>query len=123
WDRAAAVQELDRALEGGGETSPALVAADEAMTRRGLRPAFAKAYGEALAELDPESLDAGVRGRLVELLLLGDEYEAAAEAAGEAPDERTRLLLALAETGAPGRLRIETAGPLIRAALEGLRAS
>lgn len=93
------------------------------MTRRGLRPAFAEAYADALRELDPEALTPPARQRLVEILLLGGEYEAAAEAAGDAPDERTRLLLALAETGAPGRLQTESAGPLIHAALEGLRAS
>lgn len=121
WDRAEAVQTLDRALAGEGDIGTALVAADEAMTRRGLRPAFAKVYRDALAEVDAVALDAGVRGRLVELLLLGGAYVAAAEAAGDDTDERTRLLLALAETGAPGRIRAEDAGPLAQAAFEGLR--
>lgn len=100
WDRAAAVQALDAALAAPEPrpevVGPALVAADRALSERGLRVAFAGSYADALAALDPAGLGADVRARLVRLLLLGDRPDAAAVAAGPEPDTATATRLALA---------------------------
>lgn len=103
WDRAAAIQALDAALAAPDPRpeaiGTALVAADRAMAERGLRVAFASSYAAALAALDPAPLGAEARARLVRLLLLGDRPEAAAAAAGPAPDAGTATRLALAGAG------------------------
>jgi hypothetical protein len=99
WDRAAAVQALDAALEAGGEVGEALVAADAALAERGLRVAFAGAYSEALRSVDAQALDTVARRSLVELLLLAGEKRAAARAAGRGPDGDLVLLFTLAGVG------------------------
>lgn len=121
WDRAKAVQALDEAIEDGGPVSVALLEADAALTRRGLRPALATVYSKALAAIEPTDLEEEARRALFELLLLAGEYDAAAKAAGSrGPDEATLLALA-GKTRRP--LRLATLEPLPRAALDGLRAS
>jgi hypothetical protein len=121
WDRAAAVQKLDMALATGDAAAigPALAEADRRLSERGLRVVFARAYAEPLAALDPAGLDTETRGRLFELLLLAEAYQAAGLAAGLEPDRRTRVLLALAglpQAGDPA----EGAEPRERAALAGM---
>jgi hypothetical protein len=121
WDRAAAVQTLDTALAAGDAAAiaAALAEADRRLAERGLRVVFARTYAEPLAAFDPASLDAGTRGRLFELLLLAESYQAAGLAAGLDPDRRTRVLLALAglpQAGDPA----EGAEPRERAALAGM---
>jgi hypothetical protein len=120
WDRARAVQALDAALEADADVGPALVAADAALTGRGLRVSLAETYGDRLVALAPASLDAGQRRVLAELLLLAGEHAAAARAAGLAPDGRLALALALA-----GEREAPAAGPGDRAgaALAGLAAT
>jgi hypothetical protein len=104
WDRAAAVQALDAALEAGEGIGPALLGADAALAERGLRVAFARAYGGALKTIDPAALDAEARRTAVELLLLAGEPRAAARAAGRGRDDTLALLLALARADAVERL-------------------
>ena len=121
WDRAAAVQALDAALAAGDKSAipAALAEADRTLAERGLRVIFARAYAEALAGLDAADLDAATRGRVFELLLLAEAYEAASPAAGLEPDRRTRVLLALAglpQAGDPA----EGAEPREGAALAGM---
>lgn len=79
WERAAAMQELDAALEGSdtGALSAALMHAWEVMGNAGLRPVLADIYADALADRSP----AGEAGRIAfEIGLLSDRYRAAAEA-------------------------------------------
>jgi len=95
WDRAQAVQALDAALAAGAGVGPALVAADAALTARGLRVALAEGYGARLATLDPATLDADARLALAELLLLAGDGAAAGRAAAPA-DARLASLLAIA---------------------------
>jgi hypothetical protein len=104
WDRAAAVQALDAALEAGEGIGPALLGADAALAERGLRVAFARAYGGALKTIDPAALDAEARRTAAELLLLAGEPRAAARAAGRGRDDTLALLLALARAEAVERL-------------------
>ncbi len=121
WDRAKAVQALDAALDKGGAaaTGPALLAADAALSARGLRVALAQAYAGRLAELNPEALSEAARGALVELLLLAGSPDAARDAAGPAPAPRLAALFAIAGVGDPPR---GTDGDLAAAALAGLTA-
>jgi hypothetical protein len=117
WDRAEAVQTLDAALAGDGDAGDALLAADAALTARGLRVALAEDYAERLAALEPESLGSDARRALVDLLLLARQPDAAARAAGPDPDPRTAGLLAVAGHG-----DAVAEGDLMAAALAGLSA-
>jgi hypothetical protein len=126
WERAAAVQDVDAALADGDTVAigPALVAADVALTARGLRTALAEEYGAALAGLDAGALTEEAQAPLIELLLLAGETDAAAAAAGPEPTARHRVLLALAGAGGASLGEAaETAGSdHERAALDGLQA-
>jgi hypothetical protein len=115
WDRAQAVQALDTALAGDGDPGAALLAADAALTPRGLRVALAEDYAGRLVALDPGPLAPEARQTLVELLLLGREPEAAARAAGPEPDAAVAGLLAIAGVGSA-----QGDGALMAAALDGL---
>ena len=103
WDRAQAVQALDAALRQSyaDKVGKALIAADDALSARGLRPALAEDYAQALRPLRPESLPEPARARLAELLLLGGETEAGAAAAATLDDPRLAALVDLAKGGAP----------------------
>lgn len=122
WDRAAAVQALDAALDAdAGETrdvAPALAAADAALEARGLRVALAHAYADRLATLDAAGWTADDRTRLAELLLLGGR----ADAAAKVPDAGEGVAVALAlATGAVDDMP-EPPDELARFALAGLTA-
>lgn len=120
WDRAAAVQALDKALATGSvDPGAALVAADAALSPRGLRVALAAAMAPQLLALDPTTLAPDVRATLFELLLLADDQAAAARAAGQEPDGRTIALLAIASEApaAPVSTALE---PALAGALAGL---
>lgn len=121
WDRAAAVQALDKAVATGEGIGEALLGADVVLAERGLRVALAREYGGALKEVDPAALDGEARRALVELLLLAGDERAAARAAGRGADEAVSLLFALVGTGMPERLPEATgADPRLVAALEAL---
>ena len=76
WDRAEAIQRLDRAIgEDAGAVAETLPAAWEAMVTAGTEVAFGAEYGETLAAVP---LD-GTAGRIAYLAgLLGPAYEAVA---------------------------------------------
>lgn len=120
WERASAVQALDAALAADPvdpETlAAALKTADTLMADRGLDVALAREYSGALAAQEAGRLDPAARAVLVRLLLRAGEIDAAAEAAGDAPDAGTVTLLAVAGQGD----LVATAGDLERAALAGL---
>lgn len=119
WDRAAAVQALDAALaaDDPGARAAALRTADEALSARGLRVAFAREYLGPLSRLDPATLPAEARLRLGELLLLAGAVDAARHAAGPEADPRFAALLAVAGAGtAPA----PAGDDLLSAALAGL---
>ena len=96
-----------------------LLAADAALSARGLRVAFARDYGGRLARLDPAALSDEARTALAELLLLAGAPDAARRAAGPAPDARFAALLAVAGAGQPPAV---VEGELLNAALAGLAA-
>ena len=103
WDRAAAVQALDAALDAGtgdDDVGPALVAADAALAARGLRVPLARSYGARLAPLDAAALPPAARPVLFELLLLAGAVPAATRIADLAADSRQTALLAIADPGA-----------------------
>jgi hypothetical protein len=121
WDRALAVQALDAGLEGDDPQALGglLLAADAALSARGLRVAFARDYGGRLAQVDPAALSEEARTALAELLLLAGAPDAARRAAGPAPDARFAALLAIAGAGQPPAV---VEGELLNAALAGLAA-
>lgn len=118
WDRAEAVQRLDASLDSvePEAVAEALIAADDALSARGLRVALARVYAERLAALDPGKLAEPARRRLFELLLLGGATEAAGRAAGSEPEAARLLAVAGAGTAPP----LEEASDRMRAAIEGL---
>jgi hypothetical protein len=119
WDRAQAVQALDAALAKDTGIGPALVAADAALTARGLRVALAEGYGARLRSLDATALDPGALRVLVELLLLAGEGAAAGRAAAPADAELAALLAIAGEPAMPSR----TSDDRTAAALAGLNAA
>jgi hypothetical protein len=102
WDRAAAVQALDAALDEGDpkRISRRLAAADEALSGRGLRVALARHYALRLSVLEPEDFGRQARERIFELLVLGGEQRRAAAFAPRRPDARQAAVLELV-AGAP----------------------
>ena len=123
WGRAAAVQALDAGLDaalGSGDPQalgPLILAADAALSERGLRVALAREYAGRLAALDPALLPADARPAVAELLLLAGASDAARHAAGPAPGPRFAALLAIAGAG-PAPASVD--GDLLAAALAGL---
>ena len=115
-----ALQALDAALAAGDPAGvgPALLAADAALTARGLRVALADAYGAPLATLDPASLSPEARSAAAELLLLSGAPDAARHMANPG-DAGFAALLAIAGAGPVPEA---TADPLASAALAGLTA-
>ncbi len=97
WERVAAVQALDRALERGQPraVARALAPAWREMRASGLGPAFAALYAPRIAPLDLAGPEAALAHRIT---LLGPDYEAAALAPPEGADP---LALALARGVAP----------------------
>jgi hypothetical protein len=97
WDRAAAIQALDQALDTGSPERivQALAAADEALSARGLRVAFARIYASNLAELNPGVFASDTRSRIFELVVLGGEGEKAEPFAARQPRDRHVAILAL----------------------------
>ena len=120
WDRARAVQALDDALAAGDPAGAgtALLAADAALTARGLRVALAEAYGGQLAALDAAALTPEARRAAAELLLLAKAPDAARHTA-DPGDAGFAALLAIAGAGAAPEA---VADPLTAAALAGLAA-
>jgi hypothetical protein len=121
WDRALAVQALDAGLEARDPQAlgPLILAADAALSARGLRVALARDYAGRLSRLDPATLPADARPALAELLLLAGAIDAARHAAGPAPEPRFAALFAIAGTGQPPAA---VEGELLAAALAGLTA-
>ena len=103
WDRARAVQALDAALDAGdpATTAEAILTADAALADRGVRVAFAEAYGDRLARLDPAFLPQAARAAVAELLLLAGAPDAARHARGADGDQRFAALLAIGGAGTP----------------------
>ncbi|WP_424928199.1 hypothetical protein [Amaricoccus tamworthensis] len=77
WDRVAATQDLDAALADSDQADlpDAILAADEVFTERGLRSAFAYAYGPQLSEIDRQSLPQDAQFAVLDLLLLAGETD------------------------------------------------
>ncbi|TPE53683.1 hypothetical protein [Amaricoccus solimangrovi] len=125
WDRARAIQAFDAALaKGYAETVGAtLVAADDAMSARGLRVGLAKGYAESLRVLNPAVLSETARARLAELLILAGETEAADAVARTLGNGQLTALVAVAAGGAPEAVPEDPApSERFRAALAGLGA-
>jgi hypothetical protein len=101
WDRAAAVQALDAALDAGSSARivQALAAADEALGARGQRVAFARFYAPRLGELNPGDFASDTRSRLFELLVLGDEGEKAEKFLVRTTRDRHAAVMALLDAG------------------------
>jgi hypothetical protein len=114
------VQALDAALAADpadpAALAKALQAADALMAERGLDVALAREYAEALATQDMRLLGPAPRGVAVRLLLRAGDWQAAAAAAGDAPEPGVVTLLAVAGHGT----MVATGGDLERAALAGL---
>jgi hypothetical protein len=123
WERAASVQALDAALEAGDPEAvgPALVAADAALAARGLRPALAGSYVEALAGIEAGTLDARARTSLFEVLLLAGAPEAVLAAPARERAPREAALLAIAGFAAPAWGSPPPDDPVLAAAVAGLR--
>ncbi|PZQ47946.1 MAG: hypothetical protein DI556_15730 [Rhodovulum sulfidophilum] len=123
WDRARAVQDLDAALAAGYATkvATALVAADDALSARGLRVALAESYADALRVINPAVLPGPARERLAELLLLTDT-PGAARGVAEGLDPRLGALVDLAEGRAPepGAAPVSRVSDRARAVVAGL---
>lgn len=111
WDRAAAVQDLDAALAGGDPATIAteLAEADSRITAAGLRTAFAQGIAAELAGLPAETLPPGARARILDLLLLAGETEAAAEFVPPEPTPNQTVALEILDLGPPSDPRAETA--------------
>lgn len=94
WDRAAAIQTLDRALQAGdeAEVAEALGPAWAAMGEVGLEVPFARLYGEPLLEV---GLGDGAGALVQRIALLSPAYEAAARAR-EPGNARERVWRAVA---------------------------
>ncbi len=98
WDRAAAVQALDRALAIGAppRIAPALATAEAAFDAADLRPALAAGFARQLVALPAADYPAAARARIGELLLLAGEHGGAAAGLPGGPDATSRFLAALA---------------------------
>ena len=99
WERASAVQALDRALASrdGAEIAEALSEADEVFSNHGLRVALAKAYAARLANVPRAGFpDDNIR-KPFELLLLAGELDAAERWQSASPSAQAKLLFALAD--------------------------
>lgn len=123
WDRAQAVQALDKALAGeakAGDAGAALLAADAALAQRGLRVALATAMAPLLTDIDPAALAPDARRTLFELLLLAGDPAAAARAAGPEADARATALLAIAEGSQPKPKAEAPQDPMLAGAVAGI---
>ena len=112
WERVAALQAFERALEAGTPrgVARALPGAWREMQRAGLGPAFATLYGARIAALDLAGPEALLAHRIA---LLGPDYEAAALSPPEGADP---LAVALARGMMPGEMpREPLAAALARA--------
>lgn len=108
WERARAVQALDRALEGASEAelSAALLTARRRLGDVGLEPLFAKVYAPELKDMP---LNTAAKAALFEMTLLTDAYESAEPgAAGER--KRLGFLKSLAQGAPEGGAALD--GPL-----------
>lgn len=125
WDRAKAAQALDTALARGyaAELGKTLVAADDALSARDLRVALAETYAPALRTLDAAKLPPPARVRLVELLLLGGETDAAAAAAKTLEDARLAAMVDFARGGQPAVPPMAPAAERLGAAVAGMTAA
>lgn len=121
WDRAAAVQSLDRALSGGESETivQALENADHRLSDHGLRLAFAQSYAGPLARLRPAMFPRTTQRQIFELLLLAGDARDAMDWHSAQQDPRQQLLMHLidAETSLPEPDRLSD---VERATMEGL---
>ncbi|MEO0388323.1 MAG: hypothetical protein AAF281_12455 [Pseudomonadota bacterium] len=121
WDRAAAIQRLDAALETGssGEMTAAVLEADTLFSSVGLRRLAAVATAPLIRRLDHDTLPTEARKRSAELLLLARDWVGAVRCLQGTNDTMDRFLSALAQ---PGTAFDETGAlpPLKRAAARGL---
>jgi hypothetical protein len=117
WARAAAVQDLDVAIQAGdgAEIARSLPVADQLLGEVGLRTALAREYAPALAALPPDPrLE---RARMAALLLLGGETAAAHAWVDATLPARYRAALAVADPGfRPGEVRAGTIEDAVLAA-------
>lgn len=118
WDRVAAIQQFDAALDGGAspELETALSRAWTVLAAADLEPVFARLYGRRLQGL---ALTGEAARIAFEVGLLSDAYELAATAR-QPEDDRERFLRAVARgdlAGAP------TPGPVARAIASGFLAA
>ncbi|MSU90018.1 hypothetical protein GE300_10390 [Rhodobacteraceae bacterium 2CG4] len=121
WDRAAAVQALDRALALADPQAivPALRAADRMFSEVDLRPALAQVYLRQLKALPPDAYPADLRQEVGALLLLAGAHAAAVPWFPDDNDVSSRYLAALA-AGAPALPDTAALAPLQVAAVAGL---
>ncbi|MHA3978722.1 hypothetical protein ACW9UR_13640 [Halovulum sp. GXIMD14794] len=98
WERAKAVQTLDRAFALGdpAEIAPALAEADLMLSDVGLRPALARTYARQLKAQQPADYGAALRVEVGALLMLAGEHAAAGPWFPDSNDITSRYLLALA---------------------------
>ncbi|HEY9039809.1 MAG TPA: hypothetical protein VIN05_12805 [Roseovarius sp.] len=113
WDRVAAVQDLDAALEANApeQIGPALQTAWQRMAEEGLEIPFAQIFGAPLAAAN---LTGKARALTYHVALLTAEYETAA--AGPPPGDEAQFLAGLAQGRPDAALAAEGAGQIIAAA-------
>ncbi|WP_238987376.1 hypothetical protein [Roseovarius dicentrarchi] len=104
WDRAAAVQSLEAAVQGGAadDITAALTDAWQRMRDEGLEIAFAQIFGAQLAAAD---LDGAARALAYRIALLTPDYEAAA---ANPPPGNDALFLAGLAQGRPNAALVGT---------------
>ena len=121
WDRADAVQKLDKAFTSKEvpELQKCLEDTDNLLSDHGLRLAFATTYAGQLSALKPAEFSRASRHQIFELLLLAGETDKARDWIGTSQDPRQQLLLHLidSETAVPDEERL---GDLEKAAYAGL---
>ncbi len=121
WDHAAAVQDLDRALDGEllGDIQASIRTADNMFSDIGLRRALAEEFAPELADLDPQSLSTEVRHRIYELLILAQRWQDATRFMTDRNDAADVFFRAMALPGTPFP-DSPALSPLKRAAARGL---
>lgn len=98
WDRAAAVQAVNRGLDGGppAALARALPRAWDELHDAGLRVALAQMIAPRLLDKAP-TLAEELRGLATEIVLLSPQYEQAPRLAGPAPASQLQFLLSVAQ--------------------------
>ncbi|WP_424933558.1 hypothetical protein [Amaricoccus macauensis] len=120
WDRAAAIQDLDKALEDptGEGLAASLADADNRLADVGFRVALAREYAPAFMEISRDTLTGTARSRIFELLLLAGETEAATPFRPDQLGPKAELAASLAAPEEGNALPDPKGDPMATAILE-----